>query len=65
MEVPIFLFYYKHFSCNYLVSIFNMNKKFTIPNKSNLTDLKFDYIDSTIDQYYRPVQGYFMQKRLG
>lgn len=41
-----------------------MNKKFTIPNKSNLTDLKFDYIDSTIDQYYRPVQGYFMQKRL-
>lgn len=42
-----------------------MKKKiFKIPKKSNLKELKFEYIDSTIDQYYRPIQGYFMQKRL-
>src|SRR3989344_1948724 len=38
--------------------------KLSIPKKENLTPLKYSYIDSTIDQYYRPVQGYFMRKRL-
>ena len=36
-----------------------------IPKKENLIPLEFEYIDSTIDQYYRPIQGYFMRKRLG
>lgn len=35
-----------------------------IPNKKNLLPLTFEYIDQTIDQYYRPIQGYFMRKRL-
>ena len=35
-----------------------------IPKKENLIPLKYGYIDSTIDQYYRPIQGYFMRKRL-
>lgn len=39
--------------------------KILIPKKENLIPLDYEYIDSTIDQYYRPVQGYFMQKRLG
>lgn len=39
--------------------------KIFIPKKENLVPLKYEYIDSTIDQYYRPFQGYFMQKRLG
>lgn len=38
--------------------------KVIIPKKENLIPLNYEYIDSTIDQYYRPVQGYFMQKRL-
>ncbi len=38
--------------------------KLRIPKKENLIPLKYEYIDSTIDQYYRPVQGYFMRKRL-
>ena len=38
--------------------------KLIIPKKENLIPLKYSYIDSTIDQYYRPLQGYFMQKRL-
>ena len=38
--------------------------KLSIPKKENLIPLKYTYIDSTIDQYYRPVQGYFMRKRL-
>lgn len=38
--------------------------KLLIPKKGNLIPLKFKYIDSTIDQYYRPFQGYFMRKRL-
>lgn len=38
--------------------------KLSIPKKTNLIPLKFGYIDSTIDQYYRPFQGYFMRKRL-
>jgi len=38
--------------------------KLLIPKKENLIPLKFEYIDSTIDQYYRPFQGYFMRKRL-
>ena len=38
--------------------------KLLIPKRENLIPLKYTYIDSTIDQYYRPVQGYFMRKRL-
>ncbi|OGZ28578.1 MAG: hypothetical protein A2427_00835 [Candidatus Nealsonbacteria bacterium RIFOXYC1_FULL_40_7] len=38
--------------------------KLRIPNKGNLQPLNFEYIDETIDQYYRPIQGYFMRKRL-
>lgn len=38
--------------------------KLLIPKKENLIPLKYEYIDSTIDQYYRPFQGYFMRKRL-
>lgn len=38
--------------------------KLTIPKRENLIPLKYTYIDSTIDQYYRPFQGYFMRKRL-
>jgi len=38
--------------------------KLVIPAKKDLIDLKYEYIDSTIDQYYRPVQGFFMRKRL-
>ncbi|OGH32481.1 MAG: hypothetical protein A2953_02845 [Candidatus Levybacteria bacterium RIFCSPLOWO2_01_FULL_36_54] len=38
--------------------------KLLIPKKENLTPLNYEYIDSTIDQYYRPFQGYFMRKRL-
>ncbi|MEK9178439.1 MAG: class I SAM-dependent methyltransferase [Patescibacteria group bacterium] len=38
--------------------------KLRIPQKHNLIPLKYGYIDSTIDQYYRPIQGYFMRKRL-
>ena len=38
--------------------------KLLLPKKEDLIPLKFEYIDSTIDQYYRPFQGYFMQKRL-
>ena len=35
-----------------------------IPAKKNLIPLNFEYVDDTIDQYYRPIQGYFMRKRL-
>ena len=38
--------------------------KLQIPNKRNLIPLHFEYIDQTNDQYYRPIQGYFMRKRL-
>lgn len=38
--------------------------KLKIPEKKNLIPLKHTYIDYTIDQYYRPFQGYFMRKRL-
>lgn len=38
--------------------------KLIIPNKDHLIPLEFEYIDQTIDQYYRPIQGYFMRKRL-
>ncbi len=38
--------------------------KLVLPRKEHLTALKFDYIDSTIDQYYRPIQGNMMRKRL-
>lgn len=38
--------------------------KLYIPKQENLIPLKYGYIDSTIDQYYRPLQGYFMRKRL-
>jgi len=41
-----------------------MKMKLIIPQKKDLKDLNYDYIDTTIDQYYRPVQGYFMRKRL-
>ena len=35
-----------------------------IPNKKNLRKINFEYLDDTVDQYYRPIQGYFMKKRL-
>ena len=38
--------------------------KLLIPKQENLIPLNYEYIDSTIDQYYRPFQGYFMCKRL-
>jgi len=38
--------------------------KLFIPKQENLIPLNYEYIDSTIDQYYRPFQGYFMRKRL-
>ncbi|TSC66412.1 MAG: SAM-dependent methyltransferase, ubiE/COQ5 family [Candidatus Berkelbacteria bacterium Gr01-1014_85] len=38
--------------------------KLILPRKEHLTALKYEYIDSTIDQYYRPVQGHLMRKRL-
>lgn len=38
--------------------------KLVIPKKDNIVPLNYEYIDSTIDQYYRPIQGYFMRKRL-
>lgn len=38
--------------------------KLKITKKENLIPLKYEYIDSTIAQYYRPLQGYFMRKRL-
>lgn len=38
--------------------------KLIIPKKDNIILLNYEYIDSTIDQYYRPIQGYFMRKRL-
>lgn len=38
--------------------------KLIIPSREALIPLKYEYIDSTIDQYYRPVQGFFMRKRL-
>lgn len=41
-----------------------MKTKLIIPQKKDLKDLNYGYIDTTIDQYYRPVQGYFMRKRL-
>jgi ubiquinone/menaquinone biosynthesis C-methylase UbiE len=39
-----------------------MNVK--IPNKKNLRKINFEYLDDTVAQYYRPIQGYFMKKRL-
>jgi len=38
--------------------------KLVLPKKENLMPLKYEYIDSTIDQYYRPIQGNLMSKRL-
>lgn len=38
--------------------------KFIIPKKENLIPLDYEYIDRTIDQYYSPLYGYFMRKRL-
>jgi ubiquinone/menaquinone biosynthesis C-methylase UbiE len=38
--------------------------KLLLTKKENLIPLNFEYIDNTIDQYYRPFQGYFMRKRL-
>ena len=35
-----------------------------IPSKKNIRKINFDYLDETVDQYYRPIQGYFMKKRL-
>ena len=35
-----------------------------IPSKKNIRKINFDYLDDTVDQYYRPIQGYFMKKRL-
>ena len=41
-----------------------MAHRLIIPKKENLMALKYEYIDSTIDQYYRPIQGNLMRKRL-
>lgn len=38
--------------------------KLVLPRKDHLVALKYEYIDSTIDQYYRPIQGNLMRKRL-
>lgn len=38
--------------------------KFILPKKETVIPLKYEYIDSTIDQYYRPLQGNLMCKRL-
>lgn len=38
--------------------------KLKIPKKENLIPIPFEYLDDTVDQYYRPIQGYFMRKRL-
>ncbi len=38
--------------------------KLILPRKEHLSALKYEYIDSTIDQYYRPIQGMLMRKRL-
>ncbi len=38
--------------------------KLVLPRKEHLVALKYEYIDSTIDQYYRPIQGNLMRKRL-
>lgn len=38
--------------------------KLRIPKKINLIPINYEYIDSTIDQYYRPIVGFFMRKRL-
>jgi len=38
--------------------------KLIIPKKENLIPIPFEYLDDTVDQYYRPIQGYFMRKRL-
>jgi 2-polyprenyl-3-methyl-5-hydroxy-6-metoxy-1,4-benzoquinol methylase len=35
-----------------------------VPLRKNVRTLNFDYLDDTVAQYYRPVQGYFMKKRL-
>ena len=42
----------------------SLNMKLRLPSKKNLLPLHFEYIDRTIDQYYRPIQGYFMRMRL-
>lgn len=38
--------------------------KLRITKKENIVPLGYSYIDDTVDQYYRPIQGYFMRKRL-
>lgn len=35
-----------------------------VPLRKNVRSLNFEYLDDTVAQYYRPVQGYFMKKRL-
>jgi 2-polyprenyl-3-methyl-5-hydroxy-6-metoxy-1,4-benzoquinol methylase len=35
-----------------------------VPLRKNVRTLNFEYLDDTVAQYYRPVQGYFMKKRL-
>ena len=35
-----------------------------IPLRRNLRPINFEYLDETVAQYYRPIQGYFMRKRL-
>lgn len=38
--------------------------KIRVPLKKNIRAINFEYLDDTVAQYYRPIQGYFMKKRL-
>jgi 2-polyprenyl-3-methyl-5-hydroxy-6-metoxy-1,4-benzoquinol methylase len=38
--------------------------KVRVPQRQNVRAINYEYLNHTIDQYYRPVQGYFMKKRL-
>jgi 2-polyprenyl-3-methyl-5-hydroxy-6-metoxy-1,4-benzoquinol methylase len=38
--------------------------KVRVPLRKNVRAINFEYLDDTVAQYYRPIQGYFMKKRL-
>jgi len=38
--------------------------KVKIPQRKNLRAVNYEYLNDTVGQYYRPIQGYFMKKRL-
>jgi ubiquinone/menaquinone biosynthesis C-methylase UbiE len=38
--------------------------KVRVPSKRNIRAINYEYLDDTVAQYYRPIQGYFMKKRL-